>query len=65
MSRPDQQRIRAAVDRLPEGDVRKLKGFRDEWRLRVGDWRVRFKIDRQQRTLIILAIKPRGDAYKG
>jgi len=64
MSRPDQQRIRDAIDRLPEGDVRQLRGFRDERRLRVGDWRVRFKIDRERRILIILAIKPRGDAYK-
>jgi mRNA-degrading endonuclease RelE of RelBE toxin-antitoxin system len=31
----------------------------------MGDWRVRFKIDRERRALIILAIKPRGDAYKG
>ena len=44
--------------------MRQLRGFRDERRLRVGDWRVRFKIDRERRILIILAIKPRGDAYK-
>jgi len=65
MSKPDQERIRAAIDRLPEGDVRKLQGLRDERRLRVGDWRIRFKIDREQRLLTIFAIKPRGDAYKG
>ncbi len=65
MSRPDQDRIRAAIDRLPEGDVRQMKGVRDQGRLRIGDWRVRFKIDREQRLLTILAIKPRGDAYKG
>jgi len=65
MSNPDQERIRAAIDRLPEGDVRQLQGFRDQRRLRVGDWRLRFKIDREQRLLTILAIKPRGDAYKG
>ena len=65
MSNPNQGRIRAAIDRLPEGDVRQLQGFRDQRRLRVGDWRLRFKIDREQRLLTILAIKPRGDAYKG
>ncbi len=45
--------------------MRKLQGLRDERRLRVGDWRIRFKIDREQRLLTIFAIKPRGDAYKG
>jgi len=42
-----------------------MKGVRDQGRLRIGDWRVRFKIDREQQLLTILAIKPRGDAYKG
>ena len=65
MSKSDQERIRAAIDRLPEGDVRQLQGLRDQRRLRVGDWRIRFNIDREQRLLTIVAIKPRGDAYKG
>ncbi len=65
MSRPDQERIRTAIDRLPDGDVRQLQGVRDQRRLRVGEWRIRFKVDREQRVVTILAIKPRGDAYKG
>ncbi len=64
MSKPDKDRIRLAIDRLPDGDVRQLRGLRDQRRLRVGDWRIRFKIDREQRLLTILAIKPRGGAYK-
>ena len=64
LSKPDKERIRAAIERLPEGDVRQLTGLRDERRLRVGEWRVRFRIDRDRRVLVILAIKPRGGAYK-
>jgi hypothetical protein len=36
------RRVIEALDRLvddpPAGDVRKLQGSDDEWRLRVGDW---------------------------
>jgi len=46
---PIQRRIVDALDRLtgepPAGDVVKLTGVEDEWRLRVGDWRVRFQRD--------------------
>ena len=42
---PVQRRIVEALDRLTgepaQGDVVKLAGSDDEWRLRVGDWRVR------------------------
>lgn len=40
-----------------------LKG-RDEWRLRVGDWRVIFARDSDAKTLTILRILPRGRAYQ-
>jgi mRNA-degrading endonuclease RelE of RelBE toxin-antitoxin system len=34
-----------------------------EWRLRVGDWRVRFAFDDQQRVIVVLRVLPRGRAY--
>ena len=46
------------------GDVKKLEGRRDEWRLRVGSWRVTFTYDRPARELIILALEPRRSAYR-
>jgi mRNA interferase RelE/StbE len=63
LSRPDRDRIAAAIDRLPEGDVRKLRGVQNTWRLRVGDWRVLFSIDRAARVVDVLAVRPRGRAY--
>ena len=42
--------------------MRKLTGT-DELRLRVGDWRVRFRRDTAQRQLVILRVLPRGRAY--
>jgi len=47
------QRVIAALDRLlardPSVDVRRLQG-NDEWRLRVGDWRVRLRLDFDNNT---------------
>ena len=46
------------------GDVRKLRGKLDEWRLRVGQWRVRFRPDYTNRVLVKLCVLPRGRAYR-
>lgn len=40
-------RVIQAVERLAEGEhgnVKRLRGLEREWRLRVGDWRVRFTL---------------------
>ncbi|MGH2561280.1 MAG: type II toxin-antitoxin system RelE family toxin [Thermomicrobiales bacterium] len=62
------RRITDALDRLvedePHGDVRKLRSSDDEWRLRVGDWRIRFLRDKQARLVVVLGIDPRGRAYR-
>lgn len=39
-------------------------GRDDEWRLRVGDWRVRFTRNSDTRTVLILRVLPRGRAYR-
>lgn len=64
MSRPDRERISRAIERLPEGDVRPLHGEEDVWRLRVGDWRVRYERHDNERRIDVLDVKPRGSAYK-
>ncbi len=47
------------------GDVRKMEGKGAEWRLRVGDWRVRFGIDFEAREIVVLQVLPRGeDTYR-
>ena len=60
------RRVIAALDRLrdrdPSLDLRRLKGS-DEWRLRVGDWRVRLQLDFDTRTVVVVRILPRGRAY--
>jgi len=64
---PVRQRVYDALERLtsaePAGDVTRLKG-RDEWRLRVGDWRALFQRAPDIRTLFVLRVLPRGRAYR-
>lgn len=61
-----QRRIDAAVTHLAEtgeGDVRKLTGQEDTWRLRVGDYRVIFTYDTRTSMLVLRAMN-RRDAYR-
>lgn len=60
-------RVVQAIIRLAEtrqGDVRQLRGEEDELRLRVGAWRVRFRLINDGRTIEVLRILPRGRAYR-
>jgi mRNA interferase RelE/StbE len=60
-------RIGRAITRLAEteqGDVKRLRGYEDEWRLRVGDWRVRLTFDPATESIEVLRILPRGRAYR-
>ena len=55
------QRIEAAIQELPAGDVKKLKG-QPYYRLRVGDFRVIF--DREGSVILVVKIDNRGQVYK-
>lgn len=46
------------------GEVRKLKGFTDRWRLRVGTWRVIFRYDADGRAVSVVAVLHRSEAYR-
>ena len=70
LARRDQRlarRIRQAVTTYSttgHGDVRKLRGYLNRWRQRVGTWRVIFTLDPQTRTLPVLSVAPRSEAYR-
>ena len=58
------RRILRKIDRLRNdlaGDVKRLKAFVPEYRLRVGDWRVLFDV--RGATVVVHAIKHRSQAY--
>ncbi|MBI2916706.1 MAG: type II toxin-antitoxin system RelE/ParE family toxin [Chloroflexi bacterium] len=67
LSQAVRHRVFAALDRLcaeHAGNTQKLHGMGDEYRLRVGDWRVLFRSDVPARTIVVLQVRPRGWAYR-
>lgn len=63
----NRRRVADALERLAAdpyaGDIRKLAGT-NEWRLRVGDLRVRFLRDAAARTIVVRQVLPRDRAYR-
>ncbi|MBM3131502.1 MAG: type II toxin-antitoxin system RelE/ParE family toxin [Chloroflexi bacterium] len=43
---------------------RKLSGFNNLWRIRVGDWRVVYSIDDDNSAVDIVTVRHRSTAYK-
>lgn len=62
VDRPTKKRLKEAVEKIPLGDIKKLQGTDDGYRLRVGDLRVLFSIEND--IIYIDNIIPRGQAYK-
>ena len=61
------QQILAAIRRYSEtghGNVSAMKGKPGQYRLRVGDWRVRFAIDHSSNELVVQHILNRREAYR-
>lgn len=52
-----------AEDPRPPG-CEKLSGFKDHWRIRVGDWRVVYRIEDGELVVLVLTVAPRGRVYK-
>jgi mRNA interferase RelE/StbE len=69
MPRNVAQRIMAKIAALAEApraanrNVKALKG-REGYRLRVGDWRVLYRLEDDRKFLEVLVIAPRGSAYR-
>jgi mRNA interferase RelE/StbE len=66
LDRDSARRIKQAVERFAQtssGDMKKLQGIDPpEYRLRVGDYRVRF--DQDNETIRILRVRNRREAYR-
>lgn len=63
MDKAAKQRLRTAIEGLPAGDVRPLRGTSGSYRLRVGGLRVVFSYPVND-IILIEKIGPRGDVYK-
>ena len=65
---PDQTSIKEKLERLKEGflpdlDIRKLKGYKNTYRLRVSDYRIIFELNIDY-EIIVIGIRPRKTAYR-
>jgi mRNA-degrading endonuclease RelE of RelBE toxin-antitoxin system len=45
-------------------NVERIKGERDAFRLRQGDWRALYRIDRTAGEMRVTAVEPRGRIYR-
>ena len=45
-------------------DLKKLKGFKNVYRIRMGKYRISYYVDDNSKLIIILEAKSRGEAYK-
>ena len=62
------KRIRKVIDDLainpiPAGS-KKLVGYDNLYRMRVGDWRISYAVEQDRLIVFILEISPRGGAYR-
>jgi mRNA interferase RelE/StbE len=44
-------------------DCKKLKGYKDQWRVRVGDWRAVYLINDQTRLVSVTRVAHRREVY--
>ena len=63
------ERIAVKVQQLaqnprPDGVV-KLKGSENEYRIRIGDYRVRYEIEDEELRILLLLCKHRKEVYRG
>ena len=64
MDKATKQRIKAALEKIPDGDIKPFKGSPGTYRLRVGGWRILFSYPEHD-IVLVDKIGPRGDVYKG
>ncbi len=53
-------RVKAGIEKIPFGDIKKLQGYANLYRLRIGDYRVIYQMEND--TINNHAELPRGEA---
>jgi len=61
----ERKRIVCAIELLPNGeDIKKLKGYDELFRLRVGEYRIIYSVDNGKLIVCVVDAWNRGDIYK-
>ncbi|MFN3761785.1 MAG: type II toxin-antitoxin system RelE family toxin [Anaerolineae bacterium] len=62
------RRVDRVLQELEETPIvrgsKKLSGYPNLYRIRVGDWRIVYMLDRPAKTVLVVKIAPRGDVYR-
>jgi mRNA interferase RelE/StbE len=68
IEKSQQQRIVLATDLLSQNPrpprVKKVQGYANLWRIRVGDFRVTYQIDEDVLTILVVYLGHRRDIYR-
>ena len=60
--RIDRKILALAEDPRPAG-CKKLKGYKDQWRIRIGDWRVVYLVDDSTKRVSVTRVGHRREVY--
>lgn len=61
----EKKRLVSAIENLPNGeDIKRLKGYSDLLRLRVGEYRIIYTVDNGKLTVYVIDAGNRGEIYK-
>lgn len=65
LPQPEKERVLIAISKLPEGDVKRLKGKRSAgmYRLRVGNYRIIYTMDGEKLIICVVDAGNRGQIY--
>lgn len=58
------RKILALIDDPRPAGCKKLKGYKDHWRVRVGDWRVLYIVDETARVVTVTRVAHRREVYE-
>jgi mRNA interferase RelE/StbE len=62
-ARIDRKILSLAENPRPPG-CKKLRGYKDQWRIRVGDWRVLYIVDDDARRVSVTRVAHRREVYE-
>lgn len=58
------KRIESLIAEPRPSGVKKLEGSTDQWRIRIGDWRVVYRVDDKEKLVDISVVRHRREVYK-
>ena len=56
--------IKALSENLKPSGCRKITGSKNDWRIRIGDYRVIYEIDERAKAVKVMRVRHRKDAYR-